>query len=444
MTVRPHPRRSLIGPALAVAALVVAGACVSAPSEAVPSAATATQAPETTSTEAPLLAGVAGPEATRAPGTADDPSPADVPAAARVTVLSKTVNVSTNGAAFVPAHDGDMVQEGDTVQADDGRAVLTFPDGSTVEIEPKSALTIDTLQLTPDGGVVLSVTLILGRSWHVVAPLAPSSSYEVKTDASVAKVKGTEFEVDVDRSGDVPVATVATTEGTVATTAAGSADAVLVTKGEVTTVKKGDARPAPPKPKPEPARIATTTIDSSNGVVIDAFGRSNGFVNGRRVLQTPGAQARREGGRVVVTIPDPPDGVLTTDVGTKQKPTEPDKVKVETDVRDRSGAVHVVDQNVARTAGHDGQAGIEITRNTSGATVRELRPTEKAKLETPNIHPIPEKRPVAPRGGDPIKPQDKPSKPQKQPAVPEKVTPAGRPSGPSDRGGPRDRKSKKF
>lgn len=392
--------------------------------------------PASAATDAPLQAGVAGLEAPPAlPG--DVPPPQASPAAARLTVLSKVVNLSKDGITFAPAKDGDMVNEGDTVQAVDGRAVLTFPDGSTVEIEPSSAMSIDTLQLTPDGGVVLSVTLILGKSWHVVAPLAPTSSYEVKTDASVAKVKGTEFEVDMDRSGDVPVATVATTEGTVATTAAGGKDVVLVSKGDLTTVKKGDPRPAPPRPRPAPARIATTQLDASDGVVVDALGRANGFVNGRLVLQTPGAEAHREGDRVVVTIPDPPDGVLTTDVGAKKKPDEPDHVKVETTIQEKTGAVHIVDQAVTRPAGQDGAVGVEIHKGSSGSVVREIPSSDKGKLEAPKVAPVPEKstgRAGTPGQRKPSSPE-KPSGPQKQPVVPEKAAPAGRPTGPSDRSG---------
>ncbi len=56
--------------------------------------------------------------------------------AATVGVLSTAVDAQKGSAAFVPALDGDILSNGDFVRSSkDGRAVLTFFDGSTLSVD---------------------------------------------------------------------------------------------------------------------------------------------------------------------------------------------------------------------------------------------------------------------------------------------------------------------
>src|SRR5438874_9451755 len=130
-----------------------------------------------------------------------------------VSVLSGDVSVRHAGAEFAAATDGDVLHEGDTIRTGaDGRAVLTYFEGSSVTIEPTSELTIDAVSTASDGGTVVLMTQTFGRTWHVVTKLITGGSrYEVRTPASTASVRGTEFEVDADNDAT----TVSTTEGTV-------------------------------------------------------------------------------------------------------------------------------------------------------------------------------------------------------------------------------------
>src|SRR5438045_9188301 len=130
-----------------------------------------------------------------------------------VTVLSGDVSVRHAGADFAAAIDGDVLHEGDTIRTGaDGRAILTYFEGSSVTIEPTTELTIDAVSTASDGGTVVLMTQAFGRTWHVVTTLITRGSrYEVRTPARTAPVRGTEFQVDADSDAT----TVSTTEGTV-------------------------------------------------------------------------------------------------------------------------------------------------------------------------------------------------------------------------------------
>src|SRR6202022_436511 len=78
-----------------------------------------------------------------------------------------------------------------------------------------------------------------------------------------------------------------------------------------TTTKKGEP-PADPKPAPEPERKVTVTVGDQNTLVVDALGRSNGIKDGKTIVQTPGAQVKIVDGKLVVTLPNAPDGDVAT------------------------------------------------------------------------------------------------------------------------------------
>jgi hypothetical protein len=62
---------------------------------------------------------------------------------------------------------GAILGPGDTVRTGtDARAVLTYFEGSTVEIEPDAERTIDTAHANPDGNTVIIMKQDLGETWH--------------------------------------------------------------------------------------------------------------------------------------------------------------------------------------------------------------------------------------------------------------------------------------
>lgn len=168
-----------------------------------------------------------------------------------VTVLDGQVLVRHGNGSYAPIPDGDVVGAGDSVRTAAGsHGVLTLFDGTTIELEPETELSIETLLASATGDKVVVISQVLGRTWNVVTRLVSQNSrYEIKTPASTAAVRGTAFEVVVFADGST---TTSTTEGDVATTAQG---------GEATSSPDGsprspgtrrhhcrDPRPSPPRP----------------------------------------------------------------------------------------------------------------------------------------------------------------------------------------------------
>ena len=288
-------------------------------------------------------------------------------AATTLTIISGDVNVRHGAAgAFALATDGEILNEGDGVRTGtDGRAVLTHFEGSTVTIEPATELTIENSSTLADGGTVVVMTQSVGRTWHVVTKLiAGSSKYEVKTPASTASVRGTAFEVN----SDPAQTTVSTTEGTVVARVAdparpGTSVDVPVTAGNTQTQSR-NAAPAAARTKPAPQRKVTVTVGAANTLVIDPLGRANGVTkDGKLVVQTPGAQVKRDGDKIVITLPDLPDGRLAARVE-KKDGNDDDDDDVQATIEDGDRTVEVSDK--ARSEGERKVAGFEIAHRADG------------------------------------------------------------------------------
>jgi hypothetical protein len=171
-----------------------------------------------------------------------------------LTKVSGDVHVRHAGGDFIVAHDGDVLTAGDAIRTGpDGVAEMTYFEGSTVRLDRDSELVVETLATASDGGTVIQMLQVIGRSWHVVTKLiAGSSRYDVRTPTSTASVRGTIFSVEVREDADGPAATVTTSEGVVVHT---SRD----TSGEVHSVRVGAGQESTKKRRsrePEPARAA--------------------------------------------------------------------------------------------------------------------------------------------------------------------------------------------
>ncbi len=94
-----------------------------------------------------------------------------------LTIISGEVTVRHGASAFTIATDGDVLNEGDAIRTGaEGRAILTYFEGSTVTIEPSTELAIDAANATVDGSTVVSMTQSVGRTWHVVTKLITGGS----------------------------------------------------------------------------------------------------------------------------------------------------------------------------------------------------------------------------------------------------------------------------
>src|SRR5205814_9134359 len=84
---------------------------------------------------------------------------------------------------------------GDLVRANvDGRAVLTFFDGSSLSVDPGSQVKVVALNRVSTDGIQVTIEQSLGRSWQSVQKLkTPDSRYEVRTPSTSAVVRATGF-----------------------------------------------------------------------------------------------------------------------------------------------------------------------------------------------------------------------------------------------------------
>ena len=108
-----------------------------------------------------------------------------------LSVLGGPVQVQAPGAgSFVGASDGQTIAVGARVRTgSDGRAVLTFSDGTTTTLDPDTELSLDRLQPSGEqpGGLLIGVGLAVGRVWTQVTSLVyRGSTFELQVGSVTA------------------------------------------------------------------------------------------------------------------------------------------------------------------------------------------------------------------------------------------------------------------
>ena len=137
------------------------------------------------------------------------------------------------------------LQAGSRVRtASDSQALLTFFNGTSVNLEPGTDLVVEQVERGGENQpTVIVVRQWLGKTWSRVTKLAdPGSHYEIQTPSAIAVVRGTMFSTEVDETGATRVQT---TEGLVSVSAQG--EEVYVPAGQQTSVEPG-ASPSEPIP----------------------------------------------------------------------------------------------------------------------------------------------------------------------------------------------------
>ena len=149
-----------------------------------------------------------------------------------------------------------IIRSGDTVATDKtGRAVVTYPDGSTALLEENSALTIEFVQ-TSAGDYVVRMQQTLGRVWYAVTrAVTLGSRYEVHSVGMASVIRaGSDSYVSVSPGGETTIVTIS---GTVDTTANGVD--LSVPAGSSTTVSAAGSVPQPNTPAPStPVPVPTS------------------------------------------------------------------------------------------------------------------------------------------------------------------------------------------
>ncbi len=229
-----------------------------------------------------------------------------------LTIFTGVAEVARGNADFALASDGAVLTNGDRVRTDDrGHALITFFDGSTLEIEPATMIQVVTASPNADGSIAIVLGQAIGRTWASVHKLTRTDSkFEIQTPTSTASVRGTGFLTEVLANGDT---TVQTTDGIVAVT--GQGQTVLVTQGLQTTVRRNEA-PTTPAAMPTPSTTLRFGMHSpAYLVVIDPLGRSCGITNpGAAIVRhVPGCVTSAPGSEPqFVDLPDAVPGTYRT------------------------------------------------------------------------------------------------------------------------------------
>ena len=203
--------------------------------------------------------------------------------AATLAILNKAIEGARAGAAFGPALDGEVYATGDLVRANvDGRAVLTFFDGSSMSVDPGSQVKVVALNRVSADGIQVTIEQSLGRSWSSVQKLkTPDSRYEVRTPSTVAVVRGTGFLTFVQQltSGGTQT-TYQVDEGTLQVTAT-AGGTVSVPAGNQVTIAEGAAAPASATPIAPAPRLEINGSPGLAFLVVAPTGQSCGTAGGK-------------------------------------------------------------------------------------------------------------------------------------------------------------------
>lgn len=182
--------------------------------------------------------------------------------AATLAILNTDISAQKGSADFAPALDGELLASGDVVKSSaNGRAVLTFFDGSTLTVETGSVVKVTTLNKLDNGGIQLVIEQSLGRTWASVEKLkTPDSKFEIKTPTSTASVRGTAFETIVTQNPDGTASvTYKADEGEVVVTANAGGQTSVTANTQVTVAQNQAAPPAAAPIPPTPSLRVTSS-----------------------------------------------------------------------------------------------------------------------------------------------------------------------------------------
>ena len=207
-------------------------------------------------------------------------------------------------------HVGDMMTTGANASA---RLDIDIATGSVTMAE-NSQLQVQTLSITPSGGRITELLVSRGQVRVRVRPLTnPDTRLEIYTPAGVSGVRGTDFGVSVQPTGQTGVATV---EGRVSASAQGQT--VLVGAALQSSIYPSEP-PTPPEPLRNDPTLYIERLTASGATV-----RIAGQTDSVNLLDIGDQhQTLSRTGRFNLSLPLPRDrrieAMVTTPLGTQQK-----------------------------------------------------------------------------------------------------------------------------
>ena len=180
-----------------------------------------------------------------------DDTPAE--ATATLTILAGTVEMADASGNFQPAVDGASLVAGDTVRTGaDGRAEISYLEGSTTRLDFGTTFHITFLEIDDDGTTTISAEQLTGNSYSRVVELVNARSrFDIETPTAVAAVQGTEYAVLIDPADGKT--TVVVIDRSVRVT--GETGDTVVEAGFSVVVPRPEVSTGPLEPGPTPAEV---------------------------------------------------------------------------------------------------------------------------------------------------------------------------------------------
>jgi hypothetical protein len=185
-----------------------------------------------------------------------------IPTMAQVLLVYGDVVVDASGKDKHKVNKGDLLAQGDTLETGkNSLAKLVFADGSNIDIQPNSSLTIQaSFKYAGKETFVTRLKLVKGRTEVAANPEhVLGNTLQIETPSAIAAVRGTQFRV----AADDRIALQETLEGQVAFSASGQE--VLLAKGYGSIAEK-DKAPLPPIALPDAPDVSALPklIESKN------------------------------------------------------------------------------------------------------------------------------------------------------------------------------------
>jgi hypothetical protein len=192
------------------------------------------------------------------------PSAVNVPyAGATISDFKGKVSIQLPAQAFTMPIRGEVLPPDTTVSTDDGRLLLKLSDGSDILVRPHTKLVLK----QPESNGWKYFQMLIGRvRTSIQKRMGGSPAFQIGTPSAVISVRGTKFDVEVDRRGFTEVDV---DEGTVELEGlAGRGESVMITAGFSSRVgmETGPEIPRPTRElRPQLDRPGHKNNGSSNG-----------------------------------------------------------------------------------------------------------------------------------------------------------------------------------
>lgn len=126
-------------------------------------------------------------------------------AKAQLIIESGTVQIKTEGGSWIPAQNGTLLYQSDTIKTGRNTSVsIVLFKSSIIRLDSNTEVTINEI-LEQDGETHVKIQQDIGRTWNSISKLSGIDNYEVQTPTTIASVRGTSFDVNVTANGKTDI-----------------------------------------------------------------------------------------------------------------------------------------------------------------------------------------------------------------------------------------------